>query len=320
MTPPANRPGGSEEVLEGDDARRRLDEEQRGSTSRRELAGSPGFEEISPSVGVLDEGAFGKALGDNPDEALTLLADLTGATDERVAEQARRLSGRVLLDVARAGPPRSTGVARLRRLPADRAQGDLDLDRGLEAIGMARATGQPASLDELRVTTWGRPSTALCLVVDRSGSMGGERLAAAALAAAACSWRAGDDYSVLAFARDVVVVKSQDQHRPAELVAGDVLALRGHGSTDLGLALRAAKAQLDRSPARRRIVVLLSDCRPTAGDDPARAAGALPELAIVAPADDHDDAQALARATGARWTPLDGPAGIPAAFARLLGP
>jgi hypothetical protein len=38
----------------------------------------------------------------------------------------------------------------------------------------------------------------------------------------------------------------------------------------------------------------------------------------VAPFDDSDDAAALAAATGARWAPLDGPAGIPAAFARLL--
>ena len=74
---------------------------------------------------------------------------------------------------------------------------------------------------------WAKPGTALCLVVDRSGSMGGERLATAAVAAAAVAWRAPDDYSVLAFGRDVVAVKSQDVFRPPERVVDDLLSVAG---------------------------------------------------------------------------------------------
>ena len=64
--------------------------------------------------------------------------------------------------------------------------------------------------DRLRVRGWVQPATALCLLVDRSGSMGGKPLATAALAAAAVASRAPADYSVLAFGKDVVVAKSQD--------------------------------------------------------------------------------------------------------------
>ena len=170
------------------------------------------------------------------------------------------------------------------------------------------------------MSTWGRPSTALCLIVDRSGSMNGERLATAALAAAASAWRAGEDYSVVAFSSDAVVVKSQDTPRRVEEVADDVLRLRGHGTTDLALALRTARGQLERSRAQRKVTILLSDCRPTTGDDPHRPALELDELCIIAPDDDAEDAAELGRATGARWVTIAGPSTIPGAFARLLDP
>ena len=305
-------------MLEGDEATERLEDEQRGSTSRRELSSAPHFDEVSPEVGVLDEQAFDSALDDDADGALTLLGALVGATDERLAEQARRLAARVVLDLTRAGAPRTTGVGRMQRRPADRAEGDLDLDASLEALQLSRASGTVPQLEELYVSEWGRPSTALCLVIDRSGSMNGARLATAALATAACAWRVGVDHSVVAFSKDVIVVKSQDLMRPAEAVAGDVLRLRGHGTTDLALALRTAQRQLERSSAQRRVTILLSDCRPTTGEDPAVAAGRLDELCIVAPTDDADDAIALAALCGARFAPLNGPSDIPAAFARLL--
>ncbi|MEI7593325.1 MAG: vWA domain-containing protein [Actinomycetes bacterium] len=269
-------------------------------------------------MGTLDERAFDQALDEDADGALELLGALVGATDQALAEQARRLAARVVIDLARAGSPRTSGVGRLRRLSADRAEGDIDLDASLEALQLSRATSTAPALEDLQVSAWGRPSTALCLVIDRSGSMNGSRLATAALAAAACAWRVGADHSVIAFSKDVIVVKSQDVTRPAEVVAGDVLRLRGRGTTDLALALRTANSQLDRSRAQRRVTILLSDCRPTTGEDPLAAASRLQELCVLAPADDAEDALALAMACGARWATLDGPSSIPGAFARLL--
>ena len=117
--------------------------------------------------------------------------------------------------------------------------------------------------------------------------------------AAAVAFRAPDDYSVVSFARDSVVVKAQDAVGPAEAVVDGVLALRGHGTTDLAAALQVAGRQLARSAAGRRITVLLSDCRATEDGDVLAAAAALDELAIIAPAGDDEAAVDLARAAGA---------------------
>ncbi|MGD9750296.1 MAG: VWA domain-containing protein [Acidimicrobiia bacterium] len=295
-----------------------MNRQRRRTTSRRDLAKHKQFDEVSPEVGILDEAGFDRALSEDRDEALTLLADLTGATDRALAQLARRLAGRLTLELTRTGPAVGRGVRRLRSAPADRAEGDLDLDASLEALLDARRSGRRAAADELRVRTWARPEVALCLVVDRSGSMGGERLAAAALAAAACSWRCGDDYSVLAFSDTILMMKGQDERRRPPEVVDDLLSLRGFGPTDLSLALRVAAGQLSLARASRRVAVLLSDCRPTAGADPALAAGALDELAIIAPDDDADDAEELAARVGARCVRLHGPGGIPAAFLQVM--
>ena len=56
--------------------------------------------------------------------------------------------------------------------------------------------------------------TAVCLLVDRSGSMGGRPLATSAVAAAAVACALRADHSVLAFGPDVVVAKAQDVPKP----------------------------------------------------------------------------------------------------------
>jgi Mg-chelatase subunit ChlD len=267
---------------------------------------------------VLDEQALDAAFEDDPDEAMALLADLTGATDEHLRALARRLAGRIMVDVARVGPQRRRGVGRLRRVPLRHGDGDVDLDASLDAIVGARAGNTPIDPDEVSVRSWQRPATAVCLLVDRSGSMGGDRLASAAVAAAAVLFRSPTDCSVVAFAEDAVVVKSQDEVRSPEEVVGDLLRLRGFGVTDVGLALRTAARQLDRSRAGRRLVVLMSDCRATTGGDPLPHAAGIDELVVLAPEGDTADAEALADALGAPWTELGGPTSVPEALTRVL--
>ena len=88
---------------------------------------------------MLDEAAFDDALADDPDETLALLADLTGATDEGLRMLARRLAGRVVVDLARTGEhivavrqglilatafhPEVTGDLRVHRLFVDMVTG-----------------------------------------------------------------------------------------------------------------------------------------------------------------------------------------------------
>ena len=252
--------------------------------------------------------AVDEAMRDDPDDMLAMLADLSGATDAKLRELARRLAGRLFLDIARRGPVNRRGVGRMQSLPYRPDGGDLDLDASLDAIVDAgRGAVDPQML---RVRGWVRPDTAFCLLVDRSGSMGGRPLATAAVAAAAVALRAPRDYSVLAFGKDVVVAKGQDSTKAAERVVTDVLALRGFGTTDLAGALRTATQQLGRSRAGRKIAIVLSDCRATVEGDAVAAAAGLDELLIVAPASDSDEAAAFATRVGARLALVTGPASV----------
>jgi Mg-chelatase subunit ChlD len=267
---------------------------------------------------VLDEQAFAGALAIEPDAALTLLVEMGRATDERLRAAARTLAAKVVLDRARAGVPRGSGIGRLRRQSAELG-GDLDVDASLEGLLEARAARHRPTPDALVAVDWGRPELALCLLVDASGSMRGTRLAAAALTAAACALRAPGDHAVLTFDRAVTIIRPMDSTRAPTAVVNDVLALRGHGVTSLTAGLVEAGQQLARTRAHRRVVILLSDCRSTDDQDPTPVAQALPELLVLPPADDSDEAAAFAARVGARWLPLPGAAEAPIVLRDLLG-
>ena len=282
------------------------------------MARNPRFEQISPEVGELDDAAVEEGLLDDPDEMMALLADLTAATDPKLRDLARRLAGRLFLEVSRRGPVRPRGIGKIVEQPYRPDGGDIDIDASLDAIAESRNGRSAIDPERLRVRGWVKPGTALCLLVDRSGSMGGKPLATSAVAAAAVAWRAPADYSVLAFGKDVVVAKSQDVFKESEQVVNDVLTLRGFGTTDLAGALQTAQLQLLRSRAGRRIAVLLSDCRATVEGDVLAAAGALDELFIIAPEGDSAEAETLATSVGARLATVSGPAQVAEALTSLL--
>jgi Mg-chelatase subunit ChlD len=303
-------------VKEGDDADAEVAQNQKRTTSRRDLSRNPRFEQVSPEVGELDEDAVDESMRDDPDETLALMADLVGATDQKLRDLAKRLAGRLFLDVARRGPVRPRGVGLLRDVPYTPDGGDLDIDASMEAIVEGRAGAIDA--ERLRLRGWVKPGTALCLLVDRSGSMGGKPLATAAVAAAAVASRSPQDYSVLAFGKDVVVAKAQTTPKPGELVVNDVLSLRGFGTTDLAGALRIAADQLARSRAGRKVTVVLSDCRATVDGDPVAAAAGLDEVVVIAPESDDEEARAFAARVGARITTVSGPSQVAEALGRAL--
>ncbi|MEM7339086.1 MAG: vWA domain-containing protein [Actinomycetota bacterium] len=308
--PPEGGADDDERILTGDEAAQALADERRRTISRRELARQEGFAEVSPDLGELDQSAFDDLFTEDSDAALDLLARMAQATDGDLAKLARRLAGRLVLDLARTGRAKTRGVGKLTTIRADRSDGDLDIDDSIDALVAARAEGRPPAIDELRATYWQKPGTAICLLVDRSGSMNGERLASAALAAAVCSWRAPAEFSVLAFGDKVVTIKGLDQHKGAEEVVAEVLALRGHGTTDVALALRAANRQLAPSRATRKLTVLLSDAEVTTGDDPLPAARGLDELVALAPADEPQHARALIDSCGGRLAEVAGPMSV----------
>ena len=287
-----------------------------GTTGRRELSRHARFAEISPEVGILDERAMSQALAEDP-AAFELLAAMTRATDENLRAAAIRLSASIVLERARAGRPTMGGISRLRAVRGA-ADGDLDVDASLEGVAEARAETRPVLAEDLVTVQWAKAPTAFAVVVDRSGSMSGARLAAAATVAAACALRAPAEHAVLAFAGTVDVIRPLVSDITPAVVAERLLRVRGHGVTRLGAALKAAGEQLASARARRRVVILLSDCRSTDEDDALPSARALDELIILAPADDHEQAAHLAALAGARWAVIDRPLDAAAALDRLL--
>lgn len=276
------------------------------------------FDEISPEVGEIDESAVSEALEADPDELMGLIAQMSQATDVRLRSLAKDLAARLFLDLARTKAPEGPGIGRVVTRPYRPDGGDLDIERSLEGIIAARAERRLVQPDELAIRAWARPPTAWCLLIDRSGSMHGRPLATAALAAAAIAVRAGQQYAVLSFGRDVVAPKAMWEVRSIDDVLDRTLALRGHGTTDVARALWSAGEQVRTASATRRVTVLLSDCRSTEPGDAVAAARALDEIVILAPDGDSDEAAALAESIGARWTTVDGPSSIVDALSRVL--
>ena len=130
--------------------------------------------------------------------------------------------------------------------------------------------------------------------------------------------RAPQEHAVLSFAGSVEVIRPLVSDVAPAVVAERLLRMRGHGVTRLAAALKAAGEQLAPARARRRVVILLSDCRSTDDDDTLEMARALTELIILAPADDHEQAAHLAALAGARWGVIAHPLDAAAVLDRLL--
>ncbi len=295
--------------------------------SRPELASRhPGFDDISPEAGSLDADALAALLAADPDAAAALLADLSQATDARLRAVARQLAARVFIQLGAAGrQPRGGSPRRLRSVP--RRDGDIDLDRTLDRL----SGSWPPSADDVVTRSWQAHQRSVCLLVDRSGSMSGLALAMASVATASVLLAADGrlDTGAAAFSGTVTVLQPPGSRQAPEEIVGRLLALRGHGMTDIAAALRSAAALLSGTAASGpadRCVILLSDCLHTAGGDPAAALAGIDRLDVLCPLPsgtqpDPASVAAAARLAGLRGgisQPVRTVADIPAALTRLL--
>ncbi len=278
--------------------------------------------QVSPEVGQLDEGALAGALGEDLDEGVSMLVDLSRATDVRLRDQARRLAAALIVPAVRAaGQAPPGGSSRLGRV-ADVGV-DLDLDSTLDRL----AESPRLRVEDLRWRGWQRPGRAVVLVVDASGSVTGTPLNTAIVTAAALAARTGsrDQLAVVAFwSRAVVLRHIGDPSAPASVLAR-LLALRGGDTTDLAGGLRAGLGQIVRAVPAKRDVIVLTDGMANEGDDPlpvaASAASIGARLHVMALRPEPEARQAcleLAAAGGGVVEELDRAAQAPAALARIL--
>jgi magnesium chelatase subunit D len=319
------QPGGSRSSLR----RERRQGPARRTVSRAELANRhQGFADISPEAGSVDADALAALLATDPDAAAALLADLSQATDPALRAVARQLAARVFIQLGAAGHHLRRGSPR-RIASVLRGDGDIDLERSLDRMGGS----WPPPADELVTRSWQAHRRVVCLLVDCSGSMSGQALAMAAVATASVLLAADGrlDTGAAAFSGTVTVLQAPGSRQPAEEIVGRLLALRGHGITDIAAALRSSAALLSAGTAER-CVILLSDCLRTAGSDPAAALAGIDRLDVLCPlppATDPDPdpasesesvaaAERLARLGGGISQQVRTVRDIPAALTRLL--
>jgi Mg-chelatase subunit ChlD len=252
-----------------------------------------------------------------------VLAEASRAFDPALRAAARALAARLPVGHPRAGVADRAGVSRMvtRRDPTG---ADVDLDATLAARG-AEPHWRPA---HLHTRGWRSTGRATVLLVDASGSVAGDELATAILTASALvqRMRPGDELGVVAFWSRAVVLRPLSADPRIDVVVDRLCDLRGGGTTDLELALETAAAQLTRSRAADRQVLLLSDGVATESPDPTGAASALARvparLQVLALSDEEEAATscaALAAAGGGRVAPLLRPSQAPSAVRDLLG-
>lgn len=144
------------------------------------------------------------------------------------------------------------------------------LDRGL----VSAAAGEPLFMDvaiKATGTQTKAPLTAV-LVVDRSGSMAGDKIEAARDAAERFvrGLRDGDQLGIVSYGTDVTLdfpIATLD-HAMRNRALAVVRALEEGGGTNIDGGLRAARSALTRVELAGRVgrVILVSDGRPTEGD------------------------------------------------------
>jgi hypothetical protein len=136
----------------------------------------------------VDESALQDQIDRDPDAALATIARMTRATDVALRARAKQLAARLFLDLARDHRSVGRGIGRIASVRFQ-PDGELDVEASIDVLIDAAARRSAVDADSLRSRAWVAPSTAWCLLVDRSGSMHGEPVATAAMAAASVALR-----------------------------------------------------------------------------------------------------------------------------------
>jgi Mg-chelatase subunit ChlD len=190
---------------------------------------------------------------------------LNGALKAHIKLVARE----ALVDLAFDWIGKGDGSCEAGLLPQSRARpfraGDeldaLDLEGTLDGIISAGKTLDAVTLDDLYVHDTARGRAALAVLIDISGSMGGDELAICAIAVVMLLGKLRSEEVALAvFESDTHVIKNIDDVVDLDTVADAVLDLEATGGTCVDAALRWAGEQFEAAPeAELRLLFVLSD-------------------------------------------------------------
>jgi Mg-chelatase subunit ChlD len=291
--------------------------ERREVWTRNELKQFPLLQDLVAEPGQVDRGTFADVIDTDLEQLLDLMPHLAKAQDGVLRRVAREVAGRLVVRFAEAAGGAASGDGKWRSAPWTPGA-EVDLEAMLEELLIARAAGEPLDVEHLTARSWQRRHTAVCLVVDNSGSMGTSRLSAAAISTAALAMRAPLDFSVIAVADKALVLKTQGSTRPVDKVVDDLFGLRSYGWTNLALGLTAARLQLARSTAHRKMTIVLTDGQSNRGTDPAIEAARLDCVHVIVPGTPNDQVRAIAAAGRGRVVAFTGLKEAPRAISALL--
>jgi Mg-chelatase subunit ChlD len=268
----------------------------------------------------MESPAVAEQYGSSEDPGRLGKASAEESSNPQFDELARRLALEVVMPLARQTPSPKRGRGRLETVAYRHDSTELDLDRTVDAL-----MGNPVPQDEdFWVRERVRTKRALVLMLDVSGSMRGEQLLTAAVAAAALHQAAvHDELAIIAFWRDAAVLQTMAETRPMEALVERILSLRAGGLTNLRFALETGLAQLRRSEAREQAGVILTDGGHNIGNDPLEVAPRFPSLHVIGTSTADSRVQAcqdLAAAGNGRCAFVDDMQDVPLAIQHCLDP
>ena len=217
------------------------------------------------------------------------------APDLEITVMAQRIARRLSIRRRSRDPRAERGTGKLASVPYRYRSDDIDLDKTIEVL-----TEKPVPADtDIVVRERMRSRRAAVLIVDVSGSMRGEKVKIAAATVAALSVDlASDQLGVVAFWSDAALLTTLEAPCTPGRLLDQLLRIPARGLTNVHFGLAVARAELNRSAARRRSAILLTDAVHNAGPDPRLLAPGFPELHVLLQTDGEHDAPLAADLAG----------------------
>jgi len=127
------------------------------------------------------------------------------------------------------------------------------------------------------------PRTAACvMMLDTSMSMSGDKLGIATASLGVLAFKLKSiQYGIIAFDSVAKPLKTLDQKVAIASIVGDLLDISAGGYTNIEDGLRLGLVELNRSKAKERVGVIVTDGNYTAGKDPCKIAAEYPKLFVI---------------------------------------